>query len=72
MGNFAGLAQEMKENGGGIEVRDEADLVREITDLLNDTNKRLGMGERAYQVAIAEGLVGEQNAELLFRYLQPL
>ena len=72
MANFAGIAQELKQNGGGIEVRDAADLVREITDLLNDTNKRLTMGERAYQVAIAERLVGERTAELLFRYLQPL
>jgi 3-deoxy-D-manno-octulosonic-acid transferase len=72
MANFAGLAQELKESGGGIEVRDAADLVREITDLLNDANKRLTMGERAYQVAIDDCLVGERSVELLFRYLQPL
>jgi 3-deoxy-D-manno-octulosonic-acid transferase len=72
MANFAGLAQEMKEKGGAIEVRDEADLVREITDLLNDANKRLDMGERAYQVAVDERRVSERTAELLYRYLQPL
>ncbi len=72
MANFAGLAQEMKEKGGAIEVRDEVDLVREITDLLNDANKRLDMGERAYQVAVDERRVSERTAELLYRYLQPL
>ena len=72
MANFAGLAQEMREKGGAVEVRDEADLVREITDLLNDANKRLDMGERAYQVAVDERRVSERTAELLYRYLQPL
>lgn len=46
--------------------------MREITDLLNDANKRLDMGERAYQVAVDERRVSERTAELLYRYLQPL
>jgi 3-deoxy-D-manno-octulosonic-acid transferase len=71
MGNFAALAYEMKERGGGIEVRDTEDLVRVITDLLNDANKRLAMGETAYQVAADGGRVGERTVELLLRYLQP-
>jgi 3-deoxy-D-manno-octulosonic-acid transferase len=71
MANFAALADEMKERGGGIEVRDTEDLVRAITDLLNDSNKRLAMGETAYRVATDDGRVGERTVGLLLRYLQP-
>jgi hypothetical protein len=40
----------MKEKEG-VEVQSVEDLVREITDLLNDADKRLRMGKKAYQVA---------------------
>ena len=53
-------------------MRTVADLVQEITDLLNDATKRLAMGERAYQVATKESRVGERTFALLSRYLQPL
>jgi 3-deoxy-D-manno-octulosonic-acid transferase len=69
-GNFAAMAAEMKEKGGGVEVRGVQDLVREITDLLNHADKRLTMGENAYQVAADEQCVGERTSELLSRYLQ--
>lgn len=72
MGHFTAIAEEMKEKGGGVEVRSVEDLVREITDLLNDADKRLRMGEKAYQVAANERRVGERTCELLSRYLQPL
>jgi 3-deoxy-D-manno-octulosonic-acid transferase len=72
MANFAAIAEEMKENGGGVEVRGLEDLVREISDLLNDADKRVAMGEKAYQVAADEHRVGERTAALLARYLQPL
>ena len=64
------MAAEMKEKGGGIEVRGVEDLVRELTDLLKDPEKRRSMGENAYQVATDEQRVGERTAELLSRYLQ--
>jgi 3-deoxy-D-manno-octulosonic-acid transferase len=70
MAHFAAIAEEMKAKGGGVEVRGVEDLVREITDLLSDTDKRLAMGERAYQVAADEHRVGERTSELLSRYLQ--
>jgi 3-deoxy-D-manno-octulosonic-acid transferase len=70
MANFAAIADEMKRKAGGIEVRGVEDLVREITDLVSDTDKRLAMGERAYQVAADEHRVGERTSELLSRYLQ--
>jgi 3-deoxy-D-manno-octulosonic-acid transferase len=72
MANFAAIADEMKRKGGGIEVRGVEDLVREITDLVSDTDKRLAMGERAYRVAADEHRVGERTSELLSRYLQAL
>jgi 3-deoxy-D-manno-octulosonic-acid transferase len=70
MANFAALAREMKERGGAIEVRDVKDLVRVITELLNDPNKRAAMGEAAYQVAANDGRAGERTFELLLRYFQ--
>jgi 3-deoxy-D-manno-octulosonic-acid transferase len=70
MTNFAAMAAEMKEKGGGVEVRGVEDLVCEITELLNDADKRRTMGENAYQVAADEQRVGERTSELLSRYLQ--
>jgi 3-deoxy-D-manno-octulosonic-acid transferase len=71
MANFAALALEMKKRGGAIEVRGAEDLVCAVTELLNDANKRLAMGEAAYQVATDEGRAGERTFEVLLRYLQP-
>jgi 3-deoxy-D-manno-octulosonic-acid transferase len=71
MANFAFLAREMKKKGGAIEVGDAEDLVRVITELLNDPNKRATMGEAAYQVAADDGRAGERALEVLLRYLQP-
>jgi 3-deoxy-D-manno-octulosonic-acid transferase len=72
MAHFAAIAEEMKAKGGGVEVRGVEDLVREITELLGDADKRLAMGEKAYQVAMDEHRVGERTSELLSRYLQAL
>jgi 3-deoxy-D-manno-octulosonic-acid transferase len=70
MANFAAMAAEMKEKGGGIEVRGVEDLVRELIELLNDADKRRTMGENAYRVAADKQRVSERTAELLSRYLQ--
>ena len=70
MANFAALAREMKERGGAIEVSDGEDLIRVITELLNDATKRAAMGEAAYQVAVDQGRAGERTLELLLRYFQ--
>jgi 3-deoxy-D-manno-octulosonic-acid transferase len=70
MANFAAMAAEMKEKGGGIEVRSVEGLVGELADLLSDADKRRAMGENAYQVAANEQRVGERTSELLSRYLQ--
>ena len=47
MANFAAIAEEMKAKGGGVEVRGVEDLVREITDLLSDADKRLSNGRES-------------------------
>jgi 3-deoxy-D-manno-octulosonic-acid transferase len=70
MANFAAVAAEMREKGGGVEVRGATDLAREIGELLRDPKKRLAMGEQAYHVAIDSSGVGERASELLSLYLQ--
>lgn len=72
MANFAAIAEEMKAKGGGIQVRGVEDLIREISGLLVDPDKRRVMGEKAYQVAADEQRVGERTARLVERYLQTL
>jgi 3-deoxy-D-manno-octulosonic-acid transferase len=67
--NFKALAQEMKESGGGIEVADRADLVREITALLVDPEKRLSVGRKAYEVAVRDDRVLEKSLDLLRSYI---
>jgi 3-deoxy-D-manno-octulosonic-acid transferase len=62
----------MKAKGGGLEVRSVDDLIREISCLLQDPDKRRAMGEKAYQVAADEQCVGERTARLWERYLQAL
>jgi len=60
----------MKQKGAGIEVQGVEDLVRAITDLLNDSDKRLAMGKLAYEIATQDRRAGERTLELLSRYLQ--
>lgn len=71
MGNFKGLAEEMKRSGGGIEVQNGDDLIREITALLKDPQKLRAAGEKAYQVAAEDPAVLSQSIALAQRYLQP-
>ena len=49
MANFAAIAQEMKAKGGGVEVRGVEDLVRELTELLGDADKRRAMFIRRWR-----------------------
>ena len=70
MANFAAIAEAMKAKGGGLEVHGVDDLIREISCLLDDPDKRRSMGERAYQVAADEQRVGARTARLWERYLQ--
>ena len=69
MENFRSLADEMKSSGGGIEVGDAGGLLREITGLLGDPEKRQSAGEKAYGVAVRDGAVLERSLDLLRPYL---
>ncbi|HEY7556120.1 MAG TPA: 3-deoxy-D-manno-octulosonic acid transferase [Candidatus Binatia bacterium] len=69
MANFRTLAEEMKNSGGGIEVRNADDLLREITGLLLDPEKRRSTGEKAYCVAAKDGAVVERSLDLLRSYV---
>jgi 3-deoxy-D-manno-octulosonic-acid transferase len=67
--NCGTLAAQMKTSGGGIEVRDTSDLLREFDDLLSDPVKRQRAGEKAYGVAIIDSTVLERSLNLLARYV---
>jgi 3-deoxy-D-manno-octulosonic-acid transferase len=69
MTNFASLAMELKRAGGGIEVRGAADLIRVISDLLNDPEKRKMIGEKAYAIAADDRQVLERSMGLVAPYL---
>lgn len=69
MANFAALAAEMKQKGGGIEVQGRDDLIREISHLLNDPERARAMGEKAYSVAEDSGGALEQSLGLISNYL---
>ena len=70
MGNFKGLAEEMKRSGGGIEVQSGDDLIREISALLENPQKLKAIGEKAYHVAAEDPSVLNESMALAQRYLQ--
>jgi 3-deoxy-D-manno-octulosonic-acid transferase len=70
MANFKRLAEEMKRSGGGIEVRDGGDLLREIIALLGDPERRQRAGERAYEVANGDSAVLERSLELVRSHIE--
>jgi 3-deoxy-D-manno-octulosonic-acid transferase len=67
--NFRRIADQMKKSGGGIEVRDAGDLLRELDGLLRDPVKRRDTGAKAYGVALMDGAVVERSLDLLARYV---
>ena len=69
MANFRMLAEEMKNSGGGIEVRDGGDLLRAVAGLLLDPEKRQSAGAKAYGVAARDGAVMERSLDLLRSYV---
>lgn len=68
--NCAGVAEEMKRTGGGIEVLGSDDIVREITGLLTDHEKAKRQGELAYGVVERDRGIVERSIDLVSRYLQ--
>lgn len=71
MANFVDIAKEMKRKGGGIEVRGQEDLVREISALLSDRTRAESMGKVAYSVVEGDRGVMERSTDLVSRYLHP-
>ena len=69
MTNFKDIAEEMKRGGAAIEVHDAEDLARALVQLLADTEERRRMGERASQIAGANGDALMLNLKLAERYL---
>lgn len=69
MANFKAIADEMKSGGAAIEVRDAEDLDRALTQLLADSETRIRMGVRAFQIAGANNDALRLNLKLVERYL---
>ncbi len=63
------LAHNLKQNGGGFEVRSAEDLVREIAGLLSDPQKRRLAGDKAYEVAVIDDTVIDQSLNIVASYL---
>lgn len=69
MTNFYALAREMAARGGGIEVGGKDELIRALTVLLADTEKRKSMGQKAFEVAADDHGVLERSFAVAARYL---
>ena len=69
MANFKYIADEMKRRGGAIEVQNAEDLSRALVELLEDSDRRKRMGQRACEVAGANGDALMLNFRLTERYL---
>ncbi len=63
------LARQLKQNGGGFDVRGAEDLVREITGLLSDPQKRRLAGNKAYEIAAMDNTVIDQSLKIVASYL---
>ena len=63
--NVSETARELLEQGGGVEVLDRDDLLREIADLLSDRTRASAMGRRARQVAHADRDVVSRSLRLV-------
>ena len=68
--NIAETARELLEQGGGVEVRDRQDLLREVVDLLSDRARASAMGRRARYVADADRDVVSRSMRLVCRQLR--
>ncbi len=67
--NVKMLALKLTQNGGGFEVRGAEDLVREISGLLSDPQKRRLAGAKAYEVAATDNTVIDQSLNIVASYL---
>ena len=65
MHNFASLAHDMRESGGGIEITDSHGLAEAWSRLLSDERRRLEIGARARQVALRDATAGLRTARVV-------
>jgi 3-deoxy-D-manno-octulosonic-acid transferase len=69
MQNFAEISTELKQKGGGIEVRGKEDFIRESSALLSDRLKAEKVGALACRIVEGDRGVVEKSMELIARYL---
>ena len=67
--NFADIAGELKNKGGGVEVSGMDDIVREFSSLLQDKDRATEMGRAAHCVVQAGPKVVSQAMDLVRRWL---
>ncbi|MBI5748078.1 MAG: 3-deoxy-D-manno-octulosonic acid transferase [Nitrospinae bacterium] len=65
MMNFQEIAKEMILSGGGIQINNEEDLIREVGGLLNNKKKMIEIGEKGYQVIMKNRGALQKNLELI-------
>src|SRR3989304_409309 len=65
MMNFQEIAKEMILSGGGIQVNNEEDLIREVGGLLNNKKKMIEIGEKGDQVIMKNRGALQKNLELI-------
>ena len=70
MTNFTDIAEEMKKRGGGIEVTEQGDLVRELSILLSDRDRAVKIGEIAWDVVQGDRGVLDRSMGLISRYVE--
>ncbi len=69
MENFASLATEMREAGGGIQVEGAEDLANAWSGMLANDTRRRKIGGLARQVALRDASAGRRTARILARLL---
>jgi 3-deoxy-D-manno-octulosonic-acid transferase len=67
--NVSLLAKKLRQNGGGFEVRNAEDLVREMTALLIDPQKRRLASDKAYEAAAGDNTVINKSLKIVATYL---
>jgi 3-deoxy-D-manno-octulosonic-acid transferase len=66
--NFSHIVDQLKRSGGGIEVADKDDFVRQAARLLSDPAEAKKIGERAYDIARTDRQVVDASLDLVSRY----
>ena len=67
--NIAETARELLEQGGGVEVHDREELLREVSDLLSNPARASSMGSRARRAVDADEDVVSRSMDLVRRQL---